>query len=47
MMTAKFNDEASWHRAIAAAIREGVSFEAYDIGMANTHAWIIEYTGGY
>lgn len=47
MMTVKFRSEEAWHRAIAAAVREGVTFEAWDIGMANTHAWVIEYTGGY
>lgn len=39
--------EESWHKAIAAAVREGITFKAYDYGMASTHAWIIEYTGGY
>lgn len=47
MMTAKFMSAEAWHAAIAAAIREGVTFEAYDYGMASTHAWVIEYTGGY
>jgi hypothetical protein len=46
-MTVKFHDKASWHAAIAAAVREGLTFEAWDYGMASTHAYVIEYTGGY
>lgn len=47
MMTAKFFSVEAWHAAIAAAVREGITFEAYDIGLASAHAWVIEYTGGY
>lgn len=47
MMTMKFSTEKAWHEACAAMVREGVTFEAYEIGMANAHAWVIEFTGGY
>lgn len=46
-MQAKFFSEKAWHAAIAAAVIAGLTFEAYDIGLANRHAWVIEYTGGY
>lgn len=46
-MEAKFHDRESWHKAIAAAVREGVTFEAWDWGMASSHAFVIVYTGGY
>lgn len=44
---AKFDDRESWEKAIAAAVREGLTFTAWDRGMAASHAFVIEYTGGY
>ena len=46
-MEAKFYTAAAWHAAIAAAVMAGLTFEAYEIGIANSHAWTITYTGGY
>lgn len=46
-MQSKFNDRVEWEKAIAAAVREGLTFTAWDIGLASTHAFVIEYTGGY
>jgi len=46
MMTAYFNTEELWHKAIAAAVREGLTFEAWEFGMSS-HVWCINYTGGY
>lgn len=46
-MTASFMTVESWHAAIAAAVAAGLTFKAYDYGMAVSHAWSIEYTGGY
>ncbi len=37
-----------WHEAIAAAVRNGVTFEAYvDSTDPHVSVFIIEYTGGY
>ena len=47
MMLAKFNTEAGWYAAIAAAVQAGLQFEAYEWGMRSSHSWVIEYTGGY
>lgn len=44
---ATFRDAAAWHQAIAAAVREGVTFEAWDNTMTSSGCWEIEYTGGY
>ena len=46
-MIAYFASAEAWHAAIAAAVREGVLFEAYDHGMKSRTAWAIVYTGGY
>ena len=46
-MEAKFYSEKAWHAAIAAAVIAGLTFEAWDIGLVNAHAWVITYTGGY
>lgn len=46
-MKAKFYDAEKWHAAIAAAVMAGLTFEAWEIGMAASHAYVIEYTGGY
>ena len=39
----RFTVETEWLRAIAAMVREGVTFEAYK----NAPYWIIELTGGF
>lgn len=46
-MIAKFMTVEAWHAGIAAAVAAGLTFEAHDYGMACSHAWTIEYTGGY
>lgn len=39
----RFHDRSEWHRAVAAMVREGVTFEAYK----TNEFYIIEFTGGY
>ncbi len=46
-MSTSFMTAESWHAGIAAAVAAGLQFKAYDYGMYETHAWAIEYTGGY
>lgn len=46
MMTAKFNTREEWYKAIAAAVMAGLTFEAWEYGMAG-NCYVIEYTGGY
>lgn len=45
-MKALFWNAESWHAAIAAAVREGLTFEAAEPGCGVT-TWEITYTGGY
>ena len=42
MMTIKFRTEKAWYKAIAAMVREGVTFEADDFD-----GLTITLTGGY
>ena len=46
-MKATFREAKSWHEAIAAAVREGLTFEAWDATMTSSGCYEIEYTGGY
>lgn len=46
-MKATFREAKDWHAAIAAAVREGLTFEAWDYTMTSAGCYEIEYTGGY
>jgi len=45
-MKALFWSVEAWHAGIAAAVREGLTFEAFEPGSGCT-TWEINYTGGY
>jgi len=45
-MKTHFESEEAWLRGIAAAVREGLTFEAWPPCL-NGPTWVIEYTGGY
>ena len=42
-----FREEQEWLRAIAAAVREGLTFEAFPPDMSRSGYYQIEFTGGY
>jgi hypothetical protein len=46
-MKATFREAKDWHAAIAAAVREGLTFEAVDNTFTKNGVYVIEYTGGY
>ena len=46
-MNVYFREEQEWLRAIAAAVREGLTFEAFPPDMSRSGYYQIEFTGGY